>query len=73
MPPILKVDEIVKRKITKCSILNATVTGRIVEVYCQNKLFVKVLWNNNTVPTLELKRNIQRDASVVSSDSPPKN
>ena len=68
MPPSFKIDDIVQRKLHSCSLIKATITGKIVEV-CENKLFLKILWENNTDPTLEYKRNIQRVASVIPETS----
>jgi len=68
MPSSFKINDIVQRKLHTCSLLNATITGKIVEI-CEIKLFVKVLWENNTDPILEYKRNIQRVASVIPQTS----
>jgi len=68
MAPSFKINEIVTRKTKNCSLLNSTITGTIVEV-CENKLFLKIVWENNINPTLEFKRNIQRVASVIRQTS----
>ena len=68
MPPSFKIDDLVQRKLCKCTLLNSTITGKIVEC-CENKLFLKILWENNTDATLEYKRNLQRVASVIPQTS----
>jgi len=63
MPPSFKVNDVVKRF---CRSLNnnTNITGRVVEI-CQNTLFLNILWENNTVPSLEKKRNLRRAESIT--------
>jgi len=66
MPPPLKLNDVVKR-ISRNSLYNTNivVTGRVVEI-CQNTLFLNILWDNTTVPSLEQRRNLRREYGAES-------
>jgi len=63
MPPSFKVNDVVKRF---CRSLNnnTNITGRVVEI-CQNTLFLNILWENNTVASLEKKQNLRRAELII--------
>ena len=66
-PPI-QVNDIVKRDMSRVRLreqhLYTNVFGRVVEI-CQNPLFVNVVWDNDIIPCLERRRNLQRTEPVV--------
>ena len=55
----IKVNDIVKRgRLSLREQHFKNVFGRVVEI-CQNPLFVNVVWDNDIVPCLERKKNLQ--------------